>query len=53
MRKGLNKITKNFRVADLTVQEQIRIESFGPCVEVAEDLSVIHGAIGVGGILDL
>lgn len=53
MRKGLNKITKNFRVADLPVQERIRIENFGPCVKVAEDLSVIHAATGVGGILDL
>jgi hypothetical protein len=51
--KGLKKIAKNFKLADLTVRERIRIENFSPCVKVADGLGVIHAATGVGGILDL
>jgi len=50
---GLKKIAKNVRLADLTVHERIRIGNFSPCVKVVDDLSVIHAAAGVGGLLDL
>jgi len=49
----MKKITNNFRLAELTVHEQNSIEIFSPCVKVAEDRSVLHVAIGVGGILYL
>jgi uncharacterized protein YajQ (UPF0234 family) len=51
--KGLKKIAKYFRLADLKVHERIRTENFSPCVKVADDLSAIHAATGVGGVLDL
>jgi len=49
----MKKITNNSRLADLTVHEQNSTEIFNPCVKVAEDLSVLHAATDVGGILDL
>jgi len=51
--KGLKKIAKNFRLADLKVYERIRIENFSPCVKAADDLSVIRASTGVGEVLDL